>query len=359
MVKNFLAHLFRCVGPLMPLSATPSTSSSTPAQTSSQHMALIDTDLSFDDYVALLFLLQHPAVEVRAITVANGVVHVQPGLENAARLLALVGRPDIPIARGPTQALSGRNDFPASWRFLMDYAIRLFLPRQQAPLDSLEAPALIRQQILASPSPVTFIALAPLTNLALALQADPTLIQHIERIVISGGAFTVPGNIHIDVPANPNRVAEWNFYADPLAAQLVLQSGARIALVPLDVTHVQGPSPLVFSRAGIRALRAAARGKASRLLVRLIRFWQLATMQYPATPVWDAAAAALAVDPQLGHWRELSVKVVQQPQAVAGQTCEDTSLLCPIQACFEGNQAAFEAAYLALVAGRPERDGES
>ena len=339
----------------MSLSTTPSTSPGPSVRAGSQRSVLIDTDLSFDDYVALLFLLQHPAVKVCAITVANGVVHVQPGLENAARLLALVNRPDIPIARGPAQSLSGRNDFPASWRFLMDYVIRIFLPRQKAPLSSLEAPALIRQQILASPSPVTFIALAPLTNLALALQADPTLVQHIETIVVSGGAFTVPGTIHTEVPTNPNTVAEWNFYTDPLAAQIVLQSGAQIALVPLDVTHIQGPSPLVFSRASIRALRTAARGKASRLLVRLIYLWQLATNQFPVTPVWDAAVAALAVDPQLGRWRELRVKVVQQPLAVAGQTCEEADLLNPIQVCFEGNQVAFEAAYLALVAGKSGR----
>ncbi len=340
-------------------SATLSTSSTASVRPGSQRPVLIDTDLSFDDYAALLFLLQHPAVNVRAITVANGVVHVQPGLENVARLLALVDQPDIPIARGPAQSLSGRNDFPAGWRFLMDYAIRLLLPRQKASLGNLDAPTLIRQQILASPSPVTFIALAPLTNLALALQADPTLIQNIETIVVSGGAFTVPGTIHTDVPANPNTVAEWNFYTDPLAAQLVLQCGARIALVPLDVTHVQGPSPLVFSRAAIRALRTAAHGKASRLLVRLIYFWQLATTQFPATPVWDAAVAALAVDPPLGRWRELGVNVVQQPQALAGQTCEDRAQPYPTQVCFEGNQAAFEAAYLGLVAGKLERDFKS
>lgn len=326
--------------------------SGTSDQAGPRRPVLIDTDLSFDDYVALLFLLQHPGVEVRAITVANGVVHIRPGLENCARLLSLVDQPKIPIGRGATQSLSGQNDFPTGWRFLMDYVFRLFLPRRKKPSTAMEAPALIRQQILASSSPVTFVALAPLTNLALALQADPTLVQHIEKIVVSGGAFTVPGTIHTEIPANPNTVAEWNFYTDPLAAKVVLQSGARIALVPLDVTHVQGESPLVFSRSAVLALRKAARGKASRLLVRLIYWWQLATKQYPATPVWDAAAAALAVEPQIGSWRELRVGVVQEPQAVAGQTREEADApYPPIQVCFAGARTAFEAAYLALVAG--------
>jgi inosine-uridine nucleoside N-ribohydrolase len=313
---------------------------------------LIDTDLSFDDYVALLFLLQHPAVDVRAVTVANGVVHVQPGLENAARLLALAGRMEIPLARGPAQSLSGRTDFPAIWRLLTDYGTRPLLPRQKAPRAPCDAPTLIRQQILASPAPVTFVALAPLTNLALALQADPELVQHIETIFVSGGAFTVPGTIHQDVPGHPNTVAEWNFYTDPLAAKLVFQSGARIALVPLDVTHVHGSSPLLFSRAAVRALRSAARGKASRVLVRFIHIWQLMTKQFLATPLWDAAVAALVVDPQLGSWRESKIDIIQEPQALAGRTYETADGPYSIQVCYAGNQPAFETAYLNLVAGK-------
>ena len=343
----------------MSLSIAQFASSDTSVRTSSRRRVLIDTDLSIDDYVALLFLLQHPEVEVCAITVADGVSHVRPGLENCARLLELVDQTNIPIGRGTTQFLSGRNDFPTSWRFLMDYAIRLFLPPRKAQLSNLKAPALIRQQILASSSPVTFIALAPLTNLALALQTDPTLVDHIEKIVVSGGAFTVPGTIHADVPANPNTVAEWNFYTDPLAAKMVLQSGVRIALVPLDVTHVQGVSPLVFSRPVIRTMRTAARGEASRLLVRLIYGWQLAARQFSATPVWDAVAAALAVKPQLGSWRELRVGVVQEPLSMGGKTYEKVDAPYPIQVCFGGDRAAFEAVYLALVAGERKEDYRS
>jgi inosine-uridine nucleoside N-ribohydrolase len=168
---------------------------------------------------------------------------------------------------------------------------------------------------------------------------------------VSGGAFSVPGTIHTSLPKNPNTVSEWNFYTDPLAAQVVLQSGARIALVPLDVTDVQGSSPLLFSRGMIQALRSAARGNAARLLARMVYLWQLTSNQFPATPVWDAAVAALAVDPQLGSWKELKVGVAQQPQAIAGQTYE-VAEGPSIQVCYTGNQQAFEATYLNLVSGK-------
>jgi inosine-uridine nucleoside N-ribohydrolase len=106
-------------------------------------------------------------------------------------------------------------------------------------------------------------------------------------------------------------------------------------------------------------MRKAARGKAVRLLARLVYVWQLATPRYKATPVWDAAVAALAVEPALGNWRTMGVAVVLEPQPVAGQTIAAADSARPIQVCFSGDQAAFEAAYLALVAGKLKQNGRS
>ena len=313
---------------------------------------IIDTDLSFDDYVALLYLLQHPGIDVRAITVVNGVAHVWPGVENAGKLLALVRRMDIPVAGGPDSPLSGQRAFPGGWRKMMDYGIRLMLPWGSTPASTLSAAELICQQCLASDKPLTFVALGPLTNLALALRAEPNLASRIEMIYISGGAFNVDGPIHSDLPDNPNRVAEWNLYLDAEAADLVFKSGIPIVLVPLDVTHVTGPRPLVFSREGVKSLRKAARSRASRLMVRLIHLWGMSVTQYPATPVWDAAVAALVVDPAIGtDWRELAIRVELEPETVAGQTVIEAGKPVNARVCFGGNQTAFEATYLSIARG--------
>jgi pyrimidine-specific ribonucleoside hydrolase len=313
---------------------------------------IIDTDLSFDDYVALLYLLQHPEIDVRAITVVNGVAHVGPGVGNASRLLALVGRRDIPVAGGPDGALSGQRAFPSNWRNMLDYGIRLMLPWVSTPAAVLFAPELICQRCLTSDKPVTFVALGPLTNLALALRAEPKLASRIETIYISGGAFNVTGPIHTDLPDNPNQVAEWNLYIDIEAADLVFKSGIPIVLVPLDVTHVTGPHPLVFSRNAVKRLRKAARGRASRLMVRLIHLWQMSVTQYPATPVWDAAVAALVADPSIGtDWRDMAIRVETEPEAVAGQTVIEAGKPANARVCFGGDQAAFENAYLAVARG--------
>jgi inosine-uridine nucleoside N-ribohydrolase len=239
-----------------------------PAKT--RRPVIVDTDLSIDDYVALLYLLQHPGIDVRAITVVNGMVHVQSGIQNARRLLSLVGQPDIPVAGGPDQPLAGRHAFPSSWRFTFDLGPRLVLPRASSAAPfGLSAPELIRQRILAGDVPLTFVALGPLTNLALALRADPTLATRVDTIFICGGAINVPGTIHQDVPSNPNNVAEWNLYVDPVAADMVFNCGAHLTLIPLDVTNVAGPQPLLFGRDFVRRLIGAACGRPSKLMVRL------------------------------------------------------------------------------------------
>ncbi len=311
---------------------------------------IIDTDLSFDDYVAILYLLQHPSVDVRALTVVNGVVHVKPGVFNARSLLKLVNQEGIPVAGGPEKPLVGDARFPLSWRLLFDYAPRVFLPRPRDVVNELSAVELIREQTLRCDKPLTFVALGPLTNLALVLQGEPALAKRFEAVFVSGGAIHVPGTIHQAIPALPNRVAEWNFYLDPFAADIVFKSGVPLMLIPLDVTHVQGVQPLLFGKEFVRQLRLHARSRASRFLIRLIYLWQLTTPQYPATPVWDGVVAAIVAEPKLGaDWRTVSIRIVTQPKAWAGQTIIDEGELVNTHVCLRGNQAAFEAAFLALV----------
>lgn len=319
---------------------------------------IVDTDLSFDDYVALLYLLQHPAIDVRAITVVNGVVHVKPGVENARRLLALVGRTDIPVAGGPDGPLTDRHAFPGRWRTLLDYGPRLLLPRTCAIVPGPSAPELICQQSLAGDDPITLVMLGPLTNLARALRSDPSLASRIEMVYVSGGAIDVPGTIHANVPSNPNRVAEWNIYLDVGAADLVFRAGIPITLVPLDVTHVTGPQPLLFSRDCVRRLRLSARGRTSRLMVRLISWWQSIVPQYAATPVWDAAVAAVVADPAVGtEWRHLAIRVATQPEDVAGRTVVEAVGRPNVQVCLGGDQTALEASYLAVARDGSDRPG--
>jgi pyrimidine-specific ribonucleoside hydrolase len=319
---------------------------------------LIDTDLSFDDLIALFFLLLHPQIEVRAITVVNGVIHVKHGVENARRLIALTGQRSIPVAGGLERPLSGDHSFPGGWRTIMDFAPRLFLPRIPVMPRGMSAPDLIVATCCTSDQPITIIALGPLTNLALALRDDPTIAQKIDRIYISGGAFHVPGTVHEDKSAYPNLLAEWNLFIDPKAAEQLFLSGIQISLIPLDVTHATGIQPLLFSRVFVRRLRAAARGPAAEVMVRFMHWWQLAAgwqmmgSQYPHTPIWDAAAAAIAADPGIGlDWQDLHIRIATTPMEIAGQTLVEAGQPPNARVCMRGDTARMEEAYLAIARG--------
>ena len=87
---------------------------------------------------------------------------------------------------------------------------------------------LIIDTVRDNPNEVTIVCLGPLTNLARAFRRDPALPGMIDRIVISGGTVSGPGNI--------TAAAEFNFYFDPQSARSVFQSKTTKTLIPLDIT---------------------------------------------------------------------------------------------------------------------------
>ena len=103
----------------------------------------------------------------------------------------------------------------------------------------------------------TVLTLGPLTNLALALEADPSIASEIDHVVVMGGAFSVPGNVHLD--AHPSAsIAEWNVYVDPVAAERVLDSAVPVTFVPLD-TQVPVDAYVVRARRAQRTHQCGPR----------------------------------------------------------------------------------------------------
>jgi len=90
---------------------------------------ILDVDMAHEDMFSALFLLSHPNVDLRAITVAGtGEAHCGPGVSNALGLVALRGKEDIPVACGREKPLTGNHEFPAEWREAADNAYGVILP---------------------------------------------------------------------------------------------------------------------------------------------------------------------------------------------------------------------------------------
>lgn len=188
---------------------------------------LIDTDPGIDDALALFLALASPEVQIEAVTTVSGNVHVDITTRNALALLELAGRPDIPVARGSDRPLV-RQPVIADYVHGQNGLGGVTLPDPQRQPVSNHAVDVIIQKIMEAPGEITLAAIGPLTNIALAVRREPHIAQLVREVMIMGGALRVPGNV--------TPVSEFNIFADPQAAHIVMHAGWPIRLVSLDVT---------------------------------------------------------------------------------------------------------------------------
>lgn len=276
---------------------------------------IVDTDMAPDDWMAILYLLMRPDVDVQAITVAGtGEVHCEPGVRHAKGLAALAGRPQIPVACGSDTPLAGDHTFPGLWRSRANTLAGLELPANPAADSGQDAAAMLTDTLRAFPKPVTIVTLGPLTNLAEALQADPALAGQIEQVYIMGGAFDVPGNVGLSGAGIDNTAAEWNLYIDPRAAAVVLHSGAPVTFVPLDATNQTPITTAFYNRlADNRATPAAE-------FVYQVLTTQLGLIKNGLYWFWDPLTAVVSTDPGVARTAERRVTMIEQEGSEVGAT---------------------------------------
>lgn len=194
---------------------------------------IIDCDVGVDDALALILAFHSPELEVMAVTGVNGNVSLDRVMVNIEKVLTLL-QPSHPpvVARGAANPLKRDLVHAESLHGLDGLGgVKLLLADggRRWQVFPGKAEELLVKMAPQYPNEITLIAVGPLTNLALALQRDGEGMKKLKEIVIMGGAVRTGGNI------TPH--AEFNFYVDPLAAQIVLRSGFPITLVPLDATH--------------------------------------------------------------------------------------------------------------------------
>ncbi len=186
---------------------------------------IFDTDPGTDDAMALMLALNSPELDVRAITVVPGNVTAQQGLENALRMVSLANRCDIPVAAGAQHPLFQKLITAEFWHGKNGLA-NIELPASKCKIDSHYGPDLIIEMVHAAPHEITLVPVGPLTNIALALEKDPSIVPLVKEVILMGGSIT-GGNV--------NAAAEANIYNDPEAAQIVFQAGWPVTMVGLDV----------------------------------------------------------------------------------------------------------------------------
>ena len=190
---------------------------------------IIDCDPGIDDSLALLYAIQHPDLEVVALTITAGNVPVKLGVDNAFKILEKLERLDIPVYAGANQPLV-RDFVSAQDTHGMDGLGESGLSRKSQTRAQEQSASDFLAHYFKEPQETSIIALGPLTNIALALEANPQLGPHCQRFVSMGGSYKSQGNC--------SPVAEYNYWCDPHAAQAVYTHlGKKIEMVGLDVTR--------------------------------------------------------------------------------------------------------------------------
>jgi len=261
---------------------------------------IIDCDPGIDDALALLLAAASPEFELLAVTTVTGNRPLDVTTRNACRLMALAGRSEVPVHAG-----CGRP--------IADAAVRCNLVHGEDGLGGVELPdgpdpaAGHASDVLASlllgapPQTIDVAAIGPLTNLALAELRHPGLLRRARSLLIMGGAAFRPGNV------TPS--AEFNFYADPLAAHLVLTAGADVKLFGLDVT-----SQVAMSAAWIESLAALDTRSAQAAHAMLAAYARFDPLLHDACPlVWLLA-------PELFGGKPCELSVDWRPGPTEGHT---------------------------------------
>lgn len=189
---------------------------------------IIDTDPGLDDAVAILFALASGRFDVLGVTTVAGNIGLERTTANAGGLLAVMVRTDIPVVSGASGPLR-RKAIDAAEIHGNDGLGGVMLPLAAAPLGE-DAAGWIAETLKSHPEgSIDVLALGPLTNIALLIENYPDAASRIGHLIVMGGAIVEKGN------AGPT--SEFNFAADPEATALVLQSGIRTTVIPLDVTR--------------------------------------------------------------------------------------------------------------------------
>lgn len=180
---------------------------------------IIDTDTASDDAVALIMALQHPDVDVRAITIVAGNMPVSQASKNARAVVELCGK-STPVYNGAEVPLL-RPAYRADWFHGPDGMSEMWLEPATPAAPGHAVDAMI-ETIKANPG-IILVTLGPLTNVALAVSRAPEIVPLVSRCVVMGGAACVVGNI---TPA-----AEYNIWCDPEAARIVFRNGLPVEMV--------------------------------------------------------------------------------------------------------------------------------
>ena len=265
---------------------------------------IMDVDTATDDAVALTLAMLGGEVELLGVTTVNGNLELKLTTDNTLRVVDYCGKGDqVKVYSGceyplvstlsPTSAQS-LHPIPKREGTKMAFAMHgdhLPLPETNLKPQAKGAVLWLIETIMAAePGSISIVALGPLTNIATAMRAEPSFASRLKEIVLMGGGDRV---------CNASPAAEFNIWTDPEAAEIVLQSGCKLSIIPLDATHeaeISASEADELAAIGSKEARFVADVIRGRIGGYSLRDPDLAARQ--AAPLHDALALCYLLHPE-------------------------------------------------------------
>lgn len=296
----------------------------------------LDVDTGIDDMLALLYAAASEEAEIVGVSCSAGNVEVDLVARNTAAVLALAGRPDVPVhvgRRGPIARALTTTPETHGPEGLGHASVADVPVRDPDPVDAVEALVAAARTL---PGELHLITLGPLTNIAAAVLLDPDLPSRLAGMHVMGGCFTGGGN------TAPR--AEWNMHVDPEAAQVVLHAWGsglaedrlplimgldvteRARLLPEHVARLIGAEPGAGDGDPAWPMRSPAPTRAAQVVVDALRFYFEFHAEYDGfygAFVHDPFVVAAALDPALVRAAPVTVDIETGSRLTTAETVAD------------------------------------
>jgi len=262
--------------------------------------------------VAILLALASPELNVLGLTVVAGNVPLPLTMKNALKICELAGKTETSVYAGASRPLV-RPLVTAEYVHGKTGLNGPDLPEPTMALQKENAVDFIIRTIMERPEKdITICALAPLTNIALALIKEPAIAIRIREIVLMGGGQFEGGNT---TPA-----AEFNIYVDPHAAKTVFEAGIPLVVMPLDVTH-----KALTTRKRVDELRKVATNVCNATADLLDFFERYDEEKYGTDggPLHDPNVIAYLLEPDIYSGRHINVEIETSSELTMGMTVAD------------------------------------
>lgn len=278
---------------------------------------ILDCDPGMDDSMAIVMACKSPALEVMAITTVNGNYPVDVTSKNALKIVEMLQRTDIPVARGmaaPMVRETPKDPFSHG----VDGQAENFLPEPVTSLSDKDAIDTIIELVRKYPGEIYILSTGPMSNIAMAMVKAPEIKTMIAGIYAISGAFGLNqyafANATGDTPQS-----EWNVFVDPEAADIVYRSGVKLVALGLDVaTHFD----VNLTEEDIRSLEMSSKREA-KFLSQAIKFVNGRGFEAYCTVI-DCMAVGYAIDETLVETFEGRVGIETKGELTLGNTVLDS-----------------------------------